>query len=116
MINLRAVSLDHLVGAGEQRWRYVEAVSTGCIQVDHKLELSRLHDRQVRRLGAFENTARVGTELTKHVGLIRTVGHQSTCFGIRADRIGRWNPVSAASTTSWIRRALKNAPGPTKSA
>jgi hypothetical protein len=47
-----AVSLDHLVGAGEERWRNVEAERLRCLKVDHQLELGRLLDRQLCRVGA----------------------------------------------------------------
>src|SRR5262249_561548 len=43
-------SFDHLVGAGEQRRWHVEAERSGGRQIDDQFELSRLHDRQVRRL------------------------------------------------------------------
>ena len=36
---------DHLVGAGEQGSRNVDAERSGCRQVDNQLELARLHDR-----------------------------------------------------------------------
>jgi hypothetical protein len=52
-----AASFDHLVGDGGQRWRNVEAVRLGGLEMDDQLEFSRLHHRQVGGLGAFENLA-----------------------------------------------------------
>src|SRR5437899_5427074 len=48
-----AHSLDHLVGAREQRWRHVEAERLRGLEVDHQLVFSgRLH-RQIGRLFAL---------------------------------------------------------------
>ena len=46
----RLPSLDHLVGAGEQRRRHLEAERLRGIQIHNKIELGRLLDRQVGRL------------------------------------------------------------------
>ena len=38
---------DHLIGAGEQLWRYGDAKCLGGLEVDHELELSRLFNRPI---------------------------------------------------------------------
>src|SRR5262249_6783702 len=58
-------SFDHLVGASEQRLRHGEAERFGGLEIDRKLELGRLRDRQVSRLCASENATDIGTGLAK---------------------------------------------------
>jgi hypothetical protein len=54
---------DHLVGAGEQRWRHVEAERLGTLEVDNELEFSRLLNRQITRFLAFEDAADISADL-----------------------------------------------------
>jgi hypothetical protein len=56
-----ASSLDHLVGAGEQRWRDFEAERLCRFKIDYQLEFGRLLYRQISRLVPFENTAGIDT-------------------------------------------------------
>src|SRR6476659_5870293 len=75
-------SLNDLVGAGEQRWRHVEAERPRSIEVDHQLEFGRLQNRQVRRLCALKDAPRINSDLAKSVEDVGSVAHQSTNFGV----------------------------------
>jgi hypothetical protein len=48
---------DYLVGAGEQLRGHREVKHRGGLGIDYQLKLARLHNRQVRRFSALENTA-----------------------------------------------------------
>ena len=52
--NKPAFLFDHLVGAGEQDGRHIEANGFGCRDVDHKLELGRLFDGEVGGVCTFK--------------------------------------------------------------
>src|SRR3954469_6172927 len=77
-----AHSFDHLVGAGEQRRWYVKAERPGRLDVDDKLELGGLDNRQVRRLGAVKYATGIGADLTMHIRQAGPVAHQPAVFGI----------------------------------
>src|SRR6516164_6458562 len=55
----RRASFDHLVGAGEQRGRYIDAKRPGGLQIDDELELGRRLYWQVARLLTPEDTVDV---------------------------------------------------------
>src|SRR5712672_1958701 len=88
-------SFDHLVGAGEQRGWHSEAEGLGGRQIDHELELGRLLDRQIGRLGALENFSGVLASLAICSANVGSVAHQTTgCDELtrevnRRDRVAR---------------------------
>ena len=58
---------DHLVGAGEQRRRHDKIEHPYGLQVDDKLEPSRLQHRQIGRLGALEDATRIDADVAIRV-------------------------------------------------
>ena len=46
-----------------------------------KLELARLHDRQVRGLGALEDTSGIDADLTIRIQNVGSITHQPADFG-----------------------------------
>src|SRR6267154_976131 len=72
-----AVSFDHLIGGREQcRW-HNEAERLCGLEVDHKFELGRLHDRQFGGLRALENLADIDAAIAIAVRKIRSVADQA---------------------------------------
>ena len=55
---------DHQVRPQQQRVRNRQAERFGSLEIDHEFELGRLHDWQVRRLFALENSPRIDAGLT----------------------------------------------------
>src|SRR5262245_40272587 len=68
-----AHSLDHLIGAGEQRGRNREPKRLGGFEIDHQLKPGRLGNGQIGRLATPENPVDVDSDLTLLVCKILTV-------------------------------------------
>src|SRR6516164_7618744 len=70
-------SLDHLVGAGEERVGNVEAKRFRGLQIDVQLDFSDLLDWQVGGLLALEDAAGVNTNRTERIHNVASVAHEA---------------------------------------
>ena len=63
--------------------------------VDDKLELARLHDREIRRLRALEDAGGVDADLTVRIHNVASVAHQPADFG-KFTLLNRWRQLHGA--------------------
>jgi hypothetical protein len=66
-------SLDHLVGAGDERRRKLEAKCLSCLKVHNKIELDRLQYWQITGFLALEDAASVNANLSIGVSNARPI-------------------------------------------
>src|SRR5262249_40309011 len=92
----RSRSLDHLVGAGEQRRRNFQIKRPSYLKIDDQLKFGRLHDRQIGGLCSFEDASGVVAHLTPCDGKISSIAHQPTGLGILACAIDDGNSVAGS--------------------
>src|SRR5260370_12827161 len=70
-------SFDHFIGGHSHDLWHREAERLRRLEIDDQLELGRLHDGQIGRLGALENPTDVDAGLTISVGEVGRVAHEA---------------------------------------
>src|SRR5215831_5251346 len=85
-------SLDHLVGAGEERFGDGQPERLGGSQVDHELELGRLLDRDVAWLRAAQNLIDILGGAAPQFHIDGSVGYEPSGFDIFALAMHRRQP------------------------
>src|SRR5712671_4775867 len=81
-------SFDQFSCLYEELVRYRDAKGFCGLEIDHQIELGRLLDRQIGRLGAFENFIDVVACTAEQIGYIGAVDDQST-YGELSEKIDR---------------------------
>src|SRR5262245_19016898 len=92
-LSSRPSSFDHLVGTLEQRGRNFEAKCILGLEIDHKLELGRLLDRQVTGPFTLEDAIDIGCCLPVCLEQLNPIRHQTAAGDEVAGRIDRRQAV-----------------------
>src|SRR5262249_4466995 len=76
----RLPSLDHLVGAQQERFGDVQPKSLGAGQIDDEIERGRLLDRQISGLCPAQNLVHVFGGAPESVREVRAIGYEASGF------------------------------------
>src|SRR4029078_8624264 len=87
---------DHLVGAGEKRWRDVDAELFRRLEIDYQLEFGGLHNRKVGWLFTLEDASDIDTCLPPSVRKVGTVADKAAKNGVHATVADRRDPVAVS--------------------
>src|SRR4051812_25354780 len=96
------LSLDHLVGAGEERSRQRQAERSSRLQVDDQLEIALCLNRKVPGLLALEDPVDVARSPPVLLEGSRPVGHEPAVRGVVAVGIHGGEPKSRGERNDYV--------------
>ena len=76
-----------------KRWRHAEAERLGGLEIDDQLELGRLLDGQIGRLGALQDLVHLRSGTPVQVSIVRSVGHETASVHRFAEPGHRRQPI-----------------------
>ena len=88
-----AKSWDDLIRSQEHRWRDRDPERPSGLEVDDQIEFRRTLDRQVARLGAFEDTIHLARHAAEHLDDVGAVGHESAVVHKGLELVDSGQPI-----------------------
>src|SRR6516164_8960958 len=88
------VSLNNLIGGGQQRFRDGEAERFGCFEIDDQFDLRDLLHRQIGRLLAFENAPGIDAKLVRQIAEAAAIAHQTAGKGELREWVDRRHRIA----------------------